>query len=321
MSPRHARPTFDVDALEEAEADRRRFKNAGLAPLTIASYERDWRVFTAWCEAAHRVPLPASTDTVELYMVDQLRRGRRVTTLRRHAIGIQHFHRMAGHASPCGQELRALLTGAQRILAQVPKQKEALTLDKVVRMAGAIGAYSPIAIRDRTLILFGFASALRRGNLAALDLEDLTFTEEGVRVAVRREKQDRKGRGRTLAICYAKNPRVCPVRALQKWLEVRGGAAGPVFCHVMKGKVLLKRMLGNRITQLVQEAAEAIGIDRRAVGCHSLRAGFVTSCINAGLPDLMVASHTNHRDLSTLQLYHRRPSSSFAGNPTALIDL
>ncbi len=79
-----------------AEAERSKFKNAGLAPLTILSYERDLRVFRAWCAVAHRIAVPATQETVELYCSDLLRRGRKVTTLERHVIAIHRAHLAAG---------------------------------------------------------------------------------------------------------------------------------------------------------------------------------------------------------------------------------
>ncbi|MBZ5578227.1 MAG: tyrosine-type recombinase/integrase [Acidobacteriia bacterium] len=306
MSPRHSPERFQVCSLDQAEADRARFKNADLAPLTLASYGRDFRVFRAWCEAAGRSALPASEETVELYVVSLLRHGRRITTLRRHAIGIQHFHRGAGHESPCGASLRALLAGAQRVLHQRPIQKAALCGADLKRVVGAfLRRGSVIAARDLAIVLFGLGSALRRSNLAALRLEDLTFTSEGVLVWVASEKQERTGAGRILAVCAGKHARTCPVRALHRWIQHRGYAPGPLFCHVMRGRPMLKPLLGNRITQIVQQAVAAVGLDPRHYGAHSLRASFVTEALSHGANEIAVARQTGHRSLDTLRLYER----------------
>lgn len=305
MSPRHARATFCVDSLDEAEQDRIRFKNAGLAPLTIASYQADFRVFSAWCEAAGRTPLPATSDTVELYIVDQLRRGRRITTLERHAIGIQHWHHHAGAKSPYNEGVRAMLAGARRLLGQRPKQKLALSTAEVSAMARPYRGQSAIEVRNSAICLFGFASALRRSSLAALTVENVQLSGDGALCWITKEKTDRKGKGRLLAVPRGKHPESCPVRALERWLKIRGSEPGPLFCHVMRGRVLIKPMLGNRITQIVQEAAEAIGLAKSAVGSHSLRAGFVTESLSNGADAILVARQTGHRQLDTLRLYER----------------
>ena len=67
-SPRHAHATFDAPVLNLIDAQRSRFQHAELAPHTVLSYERDWRVFSTWCEVAGRSALPASPDTLRLYM-------------------------------------------------------------------------------------------------------------------------------------------------------------------------------------------------------------------------------------------------------------
>lgn len=305
MSPRHARVNFLTPNLQEVELDRARYKTADLAPLTRTSYDRDFRVFRAWCEAAGRCALPASEETVELYVVYMLRHGRQITTLERHAVGIQHIHRVREIESPCGASLRALLSGARRILKQKPTQKEALTRANVKAIAKALNLGTAIAARDIAIVLFGVASSLRRSNLAALELCDLAFRPEGVLVHVWKEKQDRRGVGRELAVCRGRSAATCPVRALQRWIEHRGAETGPLFCHVMSGRPVLKPLLGNRITQIVQSAVARIGLDPRKYGAHTLRASFVSLGLAGGANEIAIARQTAHRSLETLRLYDR----------------
>ncbi len=294
--------------------------NAGLRPNTISSYASDWRVFRAWCEAAQRPALPATAETVELYVTDLIGRGRKITTMQRHAVAIQYMHRKAELASPCRRGLRELLSGARRELCQMPGQKQALAAEDLERMVAAIGSATASAVRNRALVLFGFASALRRANLAALRREDLTFTGEGVIVRVHHEKQDRHGRGRLLPVPAGKHRQTCPVAALQRWLLCRGNVAGTVFCRVLNGRPDGRPILGNRIGQIVQEAARAIGLDPKLYGAHSLRAGFVTEALDGGASEIAVARHTGHRSLDTLRLYHR-PRSLFRHSAAAALAL
>lgn len=321
MSPRHLPVTFATPQLDETiERDRNRFKTAELAPITRLSYERDFRVFRAWCEACqpHRSALPATEDTVELYAVWMLRHGRRVTTLERHAVGIQHLHRLSGHPSPCGPSLRRLLTGAKRTLCQRAIQKEALTAAEVRRIAKKLGHRTPKAARDRGIILFGVGSSLRRSNLAALQLADLTFQKRGVLVRIGKEKTDRRGDGRTLAVCRGGS--ACPVKALEQWVEHRGRDPGPLFCHVMRGRPVMKPLLGNRINQIVKEAVASIGLDPRKYGAHTLRASFVSIGLANRVNELALAKQTNHRDLATLALYNRT-RNPWVGNASGLLGL
>jgi len=202
----------------------------------------------------------------------------------------------------------------------VPNQKEALRTADLARMVAVTRADTAIAARNQALLLFGFASALRRSNLAGLDRQDLCFTAEGVLITVRHEKQDRTGRPRSIAVPSGRHAATCPVRALRKWLAWRGDGFGPLFCRVWHGRVDGHRMLPNRVAQIVQEAAASIGLDRRLYGAHSLRAGFVTEALENGAGEILIARKTGHKDLSTLRRYFRG-RSLFRANAGAALGL
>jgi site-specific recombinase XerD len=304
MSPRHARVQFTAPVLEDLERDRALYKSAHRASNTLLSYQRDFRVFTAWCEAAERPPSPASEETVELYVTDLLRLGRKISTVERHMAGIQHTHRERGYLSPCGAELRKLLAGARRTLCQKPTQKEALSTRDLRALVRAIDVRTPIGARDAAVLLFGFASALRRSNLAALELGQLIFTAEGIVVRVGREKQNPEG-GRQLPIPRGKRRATCPVRAIERWLAHRGKAPGPLFTRVLNGHPDLKPLLGSRIAQIVQEAVARVGLDRARYAGHSLRAGMASEALANGADPILVARHTGHASLDTLRIYVR----------------
>ena len=297
-----------------------RYKTTRLAPRTISSYESDFRTFGSWCRAAGRCALPASSHTVELYITELIESGRKVTTAERHAFAINHAHREAHLPSPYDDGVRQVIAGARRLLCQMPAQKDPIGLDDLKAMLAAIGTRTPIAKRDTALLLFGWTTALRRSNLAALQLEDLTFTPKGILVWVRNEKQDREGNGRKVVVPYGRRKKTCPVRAVQRWLEARGDWSGPVFCHVMKGVPKPKPMLGNRVAQIVQDAAAKAGLPRERYGAHSLRAGMVTEGLEQGVNEVVIAQQTGHRSLETLRIY-MRSRDPFRGNAVSRIGL
>ena len=319
-SPRHARVRFDAPDLTAIQVERSKYKNAGLAHNTVLSYSRDVRVFTTWCAAAGRPAIPATPETVELYVCDLLRLGRKVSTLERHAAGIAYHHRIRGYESPCGPELRTLLSGARRTLGQEPDQKEAIGIEDLRRMVKAIDAHTPIGARDRALLLFGFASALRRSNLASLLRENLTFHARGIQVWISHEKQDRENRGRRIAILHGKHKTTCPVRAVKAWLEYRGDGPGPLFQRCRNGRVTGHAILPNRIGQIVQESAARIGLDRSLYGAHSMRAGYVSEALANGADAILVARTTGHASIDTVRLYERN-RDLFRGNAGGFLGL
>jgi site-specific recombinase XerD len=277
------------------------------------------RVFTAWCSAAGRCPLPATTETVQAYLTDLIGHGRKITTAERHAVAIHRIHREAKLDSPCGEPVRTLLAGAKRILCQQPNQKDPLQLGHLRKIVETVGTRSPISARNCAIVVFGFATALRRSNLVALTLEDLTFTDEGVLVRVKREKQDRKGKVRVLAVPNGKGP-LCPVKILRQWLAWRGEKPGPLFQRVLGGHVNGKPILGTRLGQIVQQCAAAIGLDPKKYGAHSLRSGFVSEALEQEVNEAMICQQTGHASVDTLRIYFRS-RNLFAGNAAGRIGL
>lgn len=167
----------------------------------------------------------------------------------------------------------------------------------------------PLKARDRAILLFGFATALRRCNLAGLDLADVSFEPRGMLVTVRHEKNDRVGQPRTLAV-----PSGNALQAVKQWLKVRGTAPGPLFTGVHGGKLTMRRLHPQRIAQVVQEAAHKAGLNGRDYGAHSMRAGFCTEGLARGIGEIRVAAQTGHRCLESLRRYYR-PADPFIGNP------
>lgn len=161
-------------------------------------------------------------------------------------------------------------------------------------------------IRDRALLLTGFAGALRRSELVALDVSDLEESAEGFIVRIRRSKTDQEGVGDFVSIPFGS--RLRPVRALKDWLRAAGITEGPVFRPIRRGgnAVETERLTDRSVANIVKAHAEAVGLDPHVFSGHSLRAGFVTSALQAGADVLRVMDVTRHRQVNTLRVYDRR---------------
>ena len=156
-------------------------------------------------------------------------------------------------------------------------------------------------------MLVGFASALRRSSLAALRLSDVGFGPFGATVHVRYEKQDQEGKGRFIGLPFG-HAETCPVQALRAWLDLRGLDDGPLFTRMLRfeGWGCDRALAPQAIGDVVQAAVARIGLDPHFYGGHSLRAGFVTSAVEAGVGELLIAAQTGHRSMEILRQYFRR---------------
>jgi site-specific recombinase XerD len=129
-------------------------------------------------------------------------------------------------------------------------------------------------LRDRALLLVGFAGAFRRSELVALDVADLEETETGLLVTIRRGKTDQEGTGRTIAI--PRGDVACPVKALRAWLDAAAIEAGPIFRPIDKaGTVRASRLTCRSMANFVKAYAARAGFDAGTYSGHSLRSGFL----------------------------------------------
>ncbi len=168
--------------------------------------------------------------------------------------------------------------------------------------------------RDRALFLVGFAGALRRSELVALDAEHVTWTNAGMKLLIERSKTDAEGEGAEIAIPRGELAETCPVTALQQWLTMAGISAGPLFRKVNRGgAVETARLVPDAVRQILLKRAAKAGLKdtlAEPVSPHGLRAGFVTTAYGNGVPDEEIMGHTRHRSLTTLRSYVRRAKLS-----------
>jgi hypothetical protein len=161
------------------------------------------------------------------------------------------------------------------------------------------------ALRDRAVLLFGFAMAARRSELVALDVGDIEERAPGILVRVRRSKTDQEGVGQEVAILSGTEAETCPVRALHSWIQAAGITEGRVFRSVDRHGRVGKGLSGRTIADIVKTCAARAGLEGDFSG-HSLRAGFVTAAAESGVRAEAIAEHTRHRSTDMVRAYTRR---------------
>ena len=282
--------------------------------------------------------LPADVRTVTLYIADKAAPSDgsaplKVSTLERRLSAIAQAHRLAGLASPASKRdepLHSVWAGLTRTVGRATeKVAPALTAD-VVAMVEALptvdlghGAWewTAAARRDRALLLVGFAGALRRSEIAALEVGDLAFGSDGLRLRLRRSKTDQERAGVTLGLHYGDRPLSCPVRAVQDWVRSVPITEGPLFRSVDRhGNVGDRALDGGSVARVVKRAAARAGLDPSAYSGHSLRAGFATQAARAGAHERAIMRHTRHKSERVLREYIRE-GRLFDENPTDALGL
>ena len=175
--------------------------------------------------------------------------------------------------------------------------------------------------RDRALLLIGFAGGFRRSELAAIDVEHVSETTDGLVIRIPRSKTDPEGQGSSIALPFSSAAATCPVRSYRAWLAASGITSGPVFRAIDRhGRLGTGRLDSGSVARILQRAARAAGLDAKLYAGHSLRAGFATQAYLNGAPELAIMRQTRHQSLDTVRKYIR-DRSLFRDNPAAKLGL
>ncbi len=300
----------------------RDFIKAAKAPNTIRAYRSDWRHFEEWAGERGRSALPAAPETLVAYLTD-LAAVAKVSTLERRIASISQAHQMAEHEPPTrAMAVRALMAGIRRSQGVAPKTKTPLLTEDLRAMLAELPD-GLLGVRDRAILLVGFAGGFRRSELVALDVEDLEFKGRNLVVTLRRSKTDQEGAGRKVGIPHGSHEETCPVLALKAWLhkDNAGIKSGPIFRAVNRhGAIQPKRLTAQSVGLIVKRCAEACGKDPADFGGHSLRSGHATQAAANGASERSIMNQTGHRSLKMVRQYIRE-GSLFRENAAAKLGL
>jgi site-specific recombinase XerD len=272
--------------------------NAAIADNTRLAYRQDLLDFMNWGGV-----VPCAPEVLAAYIAD---RAQTVSahTISRRVVGIGRAHVSQGHSDPTKTDLvRTVLRGVRRVKGSAQRQAAPLlkadVLTMITRMDGIKGQ------RDRALILLGFAGALRRSELAALDFGDIEFVREGLVIHLRRSKTDQLGEGRKIGVPLGRTS-ACPVKAVENWLAVSKITSGPVFRAINRGGgVGQSQLSAQSVALILKDYAKAVGLNPANISGHSLRSGLVTSAIHAGVAVHKIQQQTGHRSVEMLARYIR----------------
>lgn len=297
--------TITTNAPIVLSADAVEYAQQAKAKNTIRAYASDWRQFTEWCKAHHYDALPAAPTTVAEY-VTQLAKRLKVATIDRRLSAISEAHKLAGHMSPTASPyVESVMSGVRRAHGTRQKGKAAATTSIIKKMVATCDN-TALGVRDRALLLVGFAGAFRRSELVALNVENIEIVQSGLAITIERSKTDQEGQGRTVGIPKGNNANTCPVRALEAWLDLANIKEGAIFRGINNaGDVLPSRLSDKGVSRAVKRAAEKAGLDDSAFGGHSLRAGLATSAAAAGVEERDIARQTGHKNMEVLRRYIR----------------
>lgn len=330
--PPAVRAWFDATALAElpepdgslpaARAAAQAYARRAKADNTRRAYRAGVRAWCDWCDRHALSCLPAAAADIAAFLAAERGRGRSVNTLGLRRAAIRYLHFIAGLPVPTAEaQVAEALAGMQREAAAAgerPAKKLAATAEILRDILAAIPDDLP-GLRDRALLLVGFAGALRRSELAAIRVEHLEPRQRGLRLTLPQTKGERAGKAVTVALPYGTTA-LCPVRALRRWQAAAGIDEGALFRRIWQPPTRAKPGAGplpawvvgtealdpRTVARIVQRRAEAAGHGHGDFGGHSLKRGALTTGMDRGVHPTRLKQLGRHRSYAVLDEYLER---------------
>ena len=274
---------------------------------TLRAYKSDFKDFGNFCAKNGLNSLPTDPNIVSLYLT-HLSKNSKISTLRRRLVSISMVHKMKGHYLDTKHPIIIEnLMGIRRIKGSIQKGKKPLLINHLKLIIDVINKQKFEEIkkcRDKSIILIGFAGGFRRTELISINYEDLEFVSEGLKITIRRSKTDQFGEGMLKGLPYFTDANYCPVRNLEKWLDISNIKDGPIFRRFSKGLSLTdKRLTDQSVVLLMKEYLNIAGIDNNNFAGHSLRSGFATVAAESGADERSIMSMTGHKTTQMVRRY------------------
>jgi integrase len=300
----------------EVVEELREHVQASRAENTLKSYAQDWSSFTAWAERLKQPTLPSTPEAVAAYLSQLAKDGKALATLLRHRSTISRRHTLAGirkEDNPTRTPLvQSVIDSVGRKKGAKQDQKEPLTLDELKRLLSKVPVNGLTGFRDRAMLLTGFHGAFRGSELAALRVEDLAWSPDGVVVTVRKSKTDQIGKGTKKPLRFT-NDEFCAPTAIQAWMHAAqltsawGVTSGSLFRPIHRsGALQARHFTGTVVSNVIKGYCEAAGLDPERFASHSLRAGYVTQSLDDGASPYDITRMTGHTSTKMIERYDRR---------------
>ena len=264
---------------------------------TLRAYKSDFYDFEKFCSKFGFKSLPSDPKAISLYLTD-LSNKSKFSTLKRRLASINVVHKIKGfHIDIKHPIITENLIGIKRKIGSYQKGKKPILINNLYQIIDFINQNQVNThlqlIRDKAIILLGFAGGFRRSELVSLEKSDLEFISEGLKITLRKSKSDQYGLGLIKGIPYFKNTKYCPVLAVKEWILSSDNLSDKRLfpCSDKTVALIVKKYLG------------LIGLDSKQYSGHSLRSGFATSTAASGADERSIMAMTGHKSTEMVRRY------------------
>jgi len=275
---------------------------------TVRAYKSDFKDFGLFCVKNGFKNLPTDPKIVSLYLTYLSSKNVKISTIKRRLVSIGVIHKTKGYYLDTKHPvIIENLMGIKRRKGVNQKGKKPILINELKQIIDVINKENAPEIkkmRNKTLLLIGFAGGFRRNELISLNIEDIEFVFEGVKITLNKSKTDQFGEGFVKAIPHFQNSLYCPVTCLKRWINFSKIETGALFTRFSKGsKITNLRLTDQSVALIIKEYLLKAGIDNKNYSGHSLRSGFATSAAEAGAEERSIMAITGHKSTEMVRRY------------------
>jgi site-specific recombinase XerD len=286
---------------------------------TIRAYKSDFLDFANFCKQNSLKSLPADNKTVSIYITHLFKNNQKLSSIKRKLVSISVIHKARGfYIDIKNPVIVENFLGIKRQIGIAQKSKKPLTIENLKKLINSINTNELILtrrLRDKTILLIGFAGGFRRSELTNLNYEDIDFVNEGIKIKIKKSKTDQFGEGMIKAIPYFKNEDFCPVRNLKEMLKTCKISNNKIFRRISKsGKILSNGLTDQNVALILKKYLNIEGLDNINFSGHSLRSGFATASAESGADERSIMNMTGHKSTGMVRRYIKE-ANLFKNNP------
>ena len=295
----------DIKALQDETLENLKSSKAS---NTVRAYKSDFRDFGLFCAKNGFKNLPSEPKIVSFYLTYLSSKEVKISTIKRRLVSIGAIHKIKGHYLDTKHPvIIENLMGIKRRKGTNQKAKKPLLINNLKQIIDVISKEKEAdlkKLRNKALLLIGFAGGFRRNELVSLNVEDLEFVFEGLKITLKKSKTDQFGEGFIKGIPYFENSLYCPVKNIKNWLNISKIKKGPIFIRFSKGtKITYNRLSDQSVALIIKNYLIKGGIDSKEYSGHSLRSGFATSAAEAGAEERSIMAITGHKSSEMVRRY------------------
>ncbi|MEP2676523.1 MULTISPECIES: tyrosine-type recombinase/integrase [Roseobacteraceae] len=317
--PSHVAGSGTLDRLVDTARD---YARQATSENTNLAYKKDWAHFSSWCRRRGAETLPPSAELIGLYIAncaapDNGSTALSVSTIERRLSGLAWQYQQRGFTlDRKDRHIATVLAGIKRKHARPPVQKEAILREDILAMVATL-PFDMRGLRDRAILLVGYAGGLRRSEIVSLDHGKDDTPDSGGWIEILDGGAlltlNAKTGWREVEMGRGSSDQTCPVHALEQWLHFAKIDFGPLFRRTSRDnkRALDARLSDKHVARLIKQTVLDAGIrselpekDRVALfSGHSLRAGLASS---AEVDERYVQKHLGHASAEMTRRYQRR---------------